>query len=250
MSLDQSLGSIQVGETEREIKRAGKYTQVWCQKQSAQQGSFVFTADSEGVKGGDIGPLGLVGTSISAQDASTSGSVWYAAFWDQAGGNGRLVTLAALSSEYYGQGIVWPTANPALTALSVTFGVKKGQGTGVSARLLVQGSPPSEHEYHSSFISRFPATDTSVRQRRKLVASPLWPSLDLVQSNNLHEQMLWEANKNSDTVKRTVRFNPNVLPGGTLAADVDAPAARYDSVSWSVGSKGVSMQISGFVVPW
>ena len=249
MDHDVSLGGVVVGETRTQGRRAAEYSQVVCRKSSKQQGEFNFTADATGMQGGDIGPVGLLGSSIAVADLSTSGSVGYVAFYSGAGGSGSLVGLCTLNPQYPPGSL--GTANPALAALSAVWSMHppQGGGTTVAGRLRITGSPPSAYSYDPAFTSKYPETDSATRKRVLLIESPLWPTKDFLESNNIHRSMLWEANKSLRTVRRSVLFTPYLWPGGTLPADSDASKARYDSVSWHVGAE-VSCEVAGFVVPW
>jgi hypothetical protein len=257
MDRDVAYVGVVTGEAQYSPRLANKYSQVVLQKYSQQQTEFLFTADKAGTQGGDVGPIGLLGSSISAVDASASGMAWYAAFYSGPNGTGDLVALFKIDPTEFdnpgglGGSLTFPTANPALTALSVVWGAKETNNvTTVAAGLLVQGQPPSDYNYLSSFKAKYPDVDGSTRQRRKLFASPLWPTLDFVTANNIHRMMLWEANKSSEPVTRQIRFDPNTLPGGTLPADADAPKARFDTVRFSLKGNDISMTLSGFAVPW
>lgn len=250
ISYDVDLATVSVIRTTRQIRLGRKNTQIWLRKTSKQAGQFIFSEDSVGVKGGDIGPIGLAASSLSVSDLSTSGSIGYVAFYSGASATGTLVALFELNPQY-ASGIT-DTPNQALTALSCVFAVHPptGGSTTVAAKLLVQGTPPGAYAYDLAFTSKYPGTDTSARKRKFLIESPLWMTQAHLETANIHRDLLWESNKSNRVVRRDVVFNPNVMPGGCMDTDDDAPKARYDTVSWQVGGGAPRMTIAGFEVPW
>ena len=265
----RGMSSIVTGSASQKWNLSNKYTQVWCRKSSRTQGIYSFHIQKPGMGGGDLGD-GFAPSSLQISiGAGALGSLAYVAFFTGPGGTGQLCGYFALDPNFGITGSrpggvfnLSMMSTSAGHARSVVWSAEPAVNNQDDLYLIVRGRLSSQFNYDAAFTSTYPTDhfepdpntgllvvirdgDYAPRQRHLIVESPLWPTQAIV--DQLAPKILLEANKGCHTITREVEFNPSILPGGYMDADVDGPRARYDSVSWRGGSGGVGMTITGWV---
>lgn len=246
-----------IRDTEENIDLASLFTRIRLRKTSKLRSDFQFTAtptlglNNTSLVNSSFGE-GIDPGTITASDESSLGFIQEATFFDAGNQVCRFIRFDNTIPL-----VPQTSSNPATTVSwlghAPTF-ITSTQSIQCFFTLHVHGSPHDAEGYDFGGDFLYPQlppgqklNDLGLIKREKVstLESPLWPTNAFIQS--IAPLMLQETNKNTHTVTRTVKINPFFMPGEVIPADYNGPAARYDSMSWSVSKGAPQMTLKGWV---